>query len=117
MARAQPSWEASGAEALGGVRAELVLSEAGYPDLSAVAARLLTSPRTLKRRLQQAGSSFQVLLDEARRRDALRLLENPNLELRQIASALGYSDPPSFTRAFLRWTGERPSAARRKLRA
>ena len=46
----------------------------------------------------------------------MRLLENPNLEIRQIASALGYSDPPSFTRAFLRWTGEPPSAARQKLR-
>lgn len=94
------------------VRAELNLGAEGYPDLSGVAARLLTSSRTLKRRLQQRGTSFQQLLDEARHRDALRLLENPDLEIRQIAAALGYQDPPSFTRAFRRWTGQSPIQAR-----
>lgn len=106
----------SGEDVVQRVRVELVLSEKGYPDLNAVAARLSVSARTLKRHLQRHGSSYQALRDEACRRDAMRLLENPNLEIRQIASALGYSDPPSFTRAFLRWTGEPPSAARLKLR-
>ncbi|HZR34523.1 MAG TPA: AraC family transcriptional regulator [Nevskia sp.] len=108
---------AEGEDLVGRVRAELALRENGYPDLAGVAARLSMSDRTLKRRLQRSGTSYQALRDEACRRDALRLLENPNLEIRQIASALGYGDPPSFTRAFLRWTGESPSAARRRLRA
>ena len=94
------------------VRAELSLGAEGYPDLSGVSARLLTSSRTLKRHLQQRGTSFQQLLDEARHRDALRLLQNPDLEIRQIAAALGYQDPPSFTRAFRRWTGQTPLQAR-----
>ncbi|MDR3419003.1 MAG: AraC family transcriptional regulator ligand-binding domain-containing protein [Nevskia sp.] len=94
------------------VRAALVLSPEGYPDLAEVSARLFTSSRTLKRRLQQCGTSFQQLRDEARQRDAVRLLENPDLEVQQIAATLGYSDPPSFTRAFLRWTGKLPSRVR-----
>ncbi|MBV8063768.1 MAG: helix-turn-helix transcriptional regulator [Nevskia sp.] len=94
------------------VRVELALGAEGYPDLGSVAARLLISSRTLKRRLQQCGTSFQELRDEARHRDALRLLENPDLEIRQIAAALGYRDPPSFSRAFRRWTGRTPLQAR-----
>lgn len=109
--------DAIGGDVIGRVRAELVLSEKGYPDLRAVAERLSVSDRTLKRWLQRSDASYQSLRDEACQRDALRLLENPNLEIRQIASALGYRDPPSFTRAFLRWTGQSPSAMRAKLQA
>ena len=58
------------------------------------------------------GTTFQSLLDEVRYRDARRLLANADLEIQQIAGALGYDDPPSFTRAFRRWSGRTPSAAR-----
>jgi len=95
------------------VRAELCLGAEGYPGLEDVAARLFLSPRTLKRRLKACGTGFQALREDARRRDATRLMENPDLSLQQIAYALGYADPPSFTRAFRRWTGQAPSAARR----
>jgi len=94
------------------VRAELALGADGYPDLSGVSARLFTSNRTLKRRLQQCGTSFQELRDAARHRDALRLMENPDMEIQQVAAVLGYKDPPSFTRAFRRWTGQAPTQAR-----
>ena len=94
------------------LRAELALGVDGYPDLSGVSARLFTSNRTLKRRLQQCGTSFQELRDAARHRDALRLMENPDMEIQQVAAVLGYKDPPSFTRAFRRWTGQAPTQAR-----
>jgi AraC-like DNA-binding protein len=97
---------------VGQVRAQLVLGDHGYPDLGRVASRLSTSARTLKRRLQLRGSSFQALLDQARQRDALRLLNNPDLQIQHVATALGYSNPPSFTRAFQRWTGQLPSQLR-----
>jgi AraC-like DNA-binding protein len=45
----------------------------------------------------------------------LQLLEMPDLRITArdaIATALGYRDPPSFTRAFKRWMGVTPSAAR-----
>lgn len=97
---------------VGRVRAELQPGRDGYPDLEAVSARLFMSSRTLKRKLGQQRTSFQALLDEARKRDALRMLSNPDLDIQQVALALGYTDPPSFTRAFRRWTGESPSTAR-----
>jgi AraC-like DNA-binding protein len=94
------------------VRAVLTPGPVGYPDLDAVAGRLFMSSRTLKRRLQQHGQTFQQLLDEVRRRDAIRLLGNAGLTLEQIAYRLGYADPANFTRAFRKWTGEAPSKYR-----
>ena len=46
--------------------------------------------------------------EEARRRDACRLLDEPELEIRRIAELLGYADPANFTRAFKSWTGRAP---------
>lgn len=94
------------------VRAELTPGTDGYPDLETVASCLFMSGRTLKRKLGERGTSFQQLLDEVRYRHALQLLDNPDLDIQQIATALGYQDPPSFTRAFRRWSGQSPSAAR-----
>jgi len=100
------------------VRAELVPApQGGYPTLDQVARRLFLSDRSLKRRLQEQGSSFMQLLDEARLRDASRLLEHSTLDIQAIAERLGYVDRPNFSRAFQRWTGESPGAWRKRRRA
>jgi AraC-like DNA-binding protein len=99
------------------VRTELTPGTDGYPDLKHVASCLFMSARTLKRKLEERGTSFQKLLDEIRHRHALKLLENSDLDIQQIAVALGYKDPPSFTRAFRRWSGQSPSQLRSNLGA
>ena len=70
------------------------------------------SSRSLRRHLQAEGSSFKKLLDEARQRDAVRLLADRRLGLSQIATMLGYQDPANFTRAFRQWTGTTPQRYR-----
>lgn len=97
------------------IRAILLQHPGGFPDLGAVAARLSISERTLKRRLQQHGTSYQLLLDDVRKREAIRLLGHAAVALEQIARELGYTDPANFTRAFRKWTGEAPSAYRQRL--
>ena len=97
------------------VRHELVRQVDGYPDFEAVAERLHMSPRTLRRRLRDQGVGYMDLLNMARRRDALSLLNRPVLEVAQIAQMLGYADPANFTRAFRQWTGLTPSAWRARL--
>jgi AraC-like DNA-binding protein len=94
------------------VRAELVLGEAGYLQLEALAARLCMSSRTLRRKLDAQGASYQALLDEARQRDARQLLESSALDIQAISARLGFLNPPSFTRAFKLWTGSTPSEYR-----
>ncbi|MDO8329617.1 MAG: AraC family transcriptional regulator [Fluviicoccus sp.] len=94
------------------VRRELVSDGNGYPDMENVSRRLFMSGRTLKRRLQQAESSFQQLLDEARHADASRLLSASTMTIEEVATWVGYGDPSNFSNAFRRWTGMTPSAFR-----
>lgn len=96
------------------VSRQLLLRDGRYPDLAGVAGQLLMSERTLKRRLQEQGLSFQLLLDRAREQDSRRLLANPRLSIEQVALATGYADPANFTRAFRKWTGLSPRAYRQQ---
>lgn len=83
-----------------------------------LAERLTMSPRTLRRHLQRAGTGYLALLDEARQELVLQdLVNRPELSGAQIARRLGYTDPPTFYRAFQRWTGTTFSAYRDRLRA
>lgn len=101
-----------GADVVGRVRAALSGERGQYPSLGAVSERLFMSTRTLKRRLQERGLSFQRLLDQTRHDEALRLLQNPLLSVEAIAPQLGYSSSANFTRAFRKWTGSPPGAFR-----
>lgn len=98
------------------LRALFGASDGSYPNLETAADKLFMSTRTLKRRLQQHGTTFQTLLDESRRRDAMRLLENSGLSVEQVATRLGYSDPANFTRAFRKWLGATPRQFREQAR-
>jgi AraC-like DNA-binding protein len=80
-----------------------------YPSLKEIAEQLNLSERTLKRKLHDTGYSFQMLLDQTRQHQAITLLNDNQLTIQEIAVVLGYLDPRSFTKAFKRWTGLRPS--------
>lgn len=85
------------------------------PTLAQLAEQIHVSERTLRRRIEAAGLSFQALVDEARRTRALALMAQPRLKLDHIALELGFSDARNFRRAFHRWTGVSPRQARKKL--
>jgi AraC-like DNA-binding protein len=79
------------------------------PSMDMISEALHMSPRTLQRRLQETGSSFQRVLDEARHSMARYYLSNSVLELNEAAYLLGFEDPNSFGRAFRTWEGMPPS--------
>jgi AraC-like DNA-binding protein len=86
----------------------------GEPQIESVARELRTSARSLQRRLAAAGTSYQELLDSARREAATRYLEDRQLSIGGVAYLLGYSEPAAFHRAFKRWTGTTPQEFRRR---
>jgi Ca2+-binding RTX toxin-like protein/AraC-like DNA-binding protein len=100
------------------VRALLVISnDNGYPDADTVASKLNVSGRTLSRKLKEYSTGFRELLEQSRQRDAALLLQDPLLEIRDIAERLGYENPANFTRAFFKWNGMPPTHWRaRKIR-
>ena len=86
----------------------------GLPTLESAAAALAMSTRTLRRRLQDEGTSFQAVLDEVRCELAKRYLAGPRLAVGEVAFLLGFCEPSTFHRAFKRWTGMTPQAFRRQ---
>ncbi|MBM7063418.1 AraC family transcriptional regulator [Pseudomonas sp. UL073] len=82
------------------------------PGLEALARQMRCSPRTLRRHLHDAGSSYQALLDELRYARARHLLEEEHLPIQRIAEAMGYSETAAFRHAFQRWSGVSPSRFR-----
>lgn len=96
------------------VRAQLKRTDNGYPNLEKVAESLHLTSRTLRRRLDKEGISFKVLLEEAKCQEAIRFLEQSDLDVQSIAERLGYSEHGNFSRAFKQWTGLTPRDFRRK---
>ncbi|WP_035349636.1 AraC family transcriptional regulator [Edaphobacter aggregans] len=79
------------------------------PKMLEVARELRMSARTLQRRLQESGRSFQQMLEEARHELARHYLAYSPLELNETAYLLGYEDSSSFVRAFRGWEGVPPA--------
>ncbi|MCC6194703.1 MAG: AraC family transcriptional regulator [Burkholderiales bacterium] len=82
---------------------------AGESSSEAVARRLSISRRTLHRRLEAHGVTYERLLDETRYGLARQLLANSHASMIEISVALDYANPGAFTRAFRRWAGCSPS--------
>jgi len=95
------------------VRALALRPGGGVRSVDEVAAQLHVSARTLKRRLTELHTTYSELLDAERARASLSLLRGP-APLDAIADHLGYSDVANFSRAFKRWTGKPPGAARKR---
>lgn len=98
-------------QALGG------LLEQGDASLDALAERLGRTPRSLRSELSALGTSFKEVLAGYRERLARRLLARTQEPIDQIIYLTGFSEPAAFTRAFKRWTGETPTAFRKRMHA
>jgi len=84
----------------------------GEPSQTAVARQMGMSERTLQRRLQAEGATFNALLEEARRTIAFSYLADRKLAAYEVSFLLGYREPATFFRAFKRWTGKTPQQYR-----
>jgi len=84
----------------------------GQVSVEAVASKLGLSKRSLQRKLQENGTSFQSVLDRTRASLALTYLREKNLSAEETSYLLAYQDPNSFYRAFHDWTGMTPAQAR-----
>lgn len=74
-----------------------------------IAAKMLISMRTLNRRLAEVGTSYRGVVEKYKLEKALQLLNQPSVNMTEIAFQLGFSDLSTFSRAFKRWTGSSPS--------
>ncbi|MEZ4313536.1 MAG: helix-turn-helix domain-containing protein [Polyangiaceae bacterium] len=79
--------------------------------MEAIAADLRMSPRTLQRRLGDAGTSVSGVLDDLRSELATSLAREGRT-VAEMTYLLGYAETRAFVRAFRRWTGTTPRGLR-----
>ena len=77
-----------------------------------VARAMAMHPRTLQRRLQQEGTSFDELRDHIRRETVEHYLCHTNMPISQVAGMVGYSEQAILSRSCRRWFGQSPRAVR-----
>ena len=79
-----------------------------------VAKHLFLHPRTLQRKLKDAGMNYSKIVEDIRKDVATERLKNSNITIMQLSDYLGYNDNTAFTRAFKKWFGETPVQWRKK---
>lgn len=84
----------------------------GEPSKQETARLLAMTERTLLRRLREENTTFQEVLDRLREELAFDYLRRDDLTMEKIAYLLGFSSSSTFSRAFMRWTAQRPSVWR-----
>ena len=81
-------------------------------EIEYIASHLAISPRNLQKKLKYEGVTYQKLLENVRKEQALYFLEQTNVTISEIALLLGYSEQSVFSRAFKIWTGSTPGQFR-----
>lgn len=97
---------------------ELLMTELGHggPYAKRISQQLHISARTLIRKLEHEGTTFKDLVDDVRRRLALRYIGGRDIDFSGVALLLGFSHVTAFHRAFKRWTDQTPLQYRRSRR-
>lgn len=85
----------------------------GHYSADIVAEHLHLHRRTLQRRLLDSGATYAGILEQQRRDLAMRYLDQPQMQIGQIAALLGYADQTAFNKAFRRWFATSPREFRR----
>lgn len=83
------------------------------PSFAQIASALMMSPRTLRRRLADEGTTVTALVDETKAEIARQLIVETRMPIHEIAESLHYTKPGAFSRAYKSWTGIAPLSARR----
>jgi AraC-like DNA-binding protein len=84
----------------------------GEPSKVQTARLMHMTSRTLLRRLREEDTTFQEISDRLREELAYTYLQREDCKIEDVATLLGFSRSSAFSRAFVRWTGQRPSAWR-----
>jgi len=94
-----------------GLRTLLISGKCAGDDLAQL---LDLHRRTLNRRLREAGTTFQSVLDDVRFEVARQLLLYTDQCMDDVAASLGYAAVAPFMRSFRRWSGTTPGQWRRR---
>ncbi|MCV6592326.1 MAG: AraC family transcriptional regulator [Silicimonas sp.] len=95
------------------VRDAVVDNIGSEQQIDVIAGKLAVTERTLRRRLSDEGTSFRKLYIEARMSIAHELLASAGLNVETVSWRVGYAEPASFTRTFIKTFGKTPGEVRK----
>lgn len=82
-----------------------------YP-MEAVARRFNMSVQSLRRRLEEEGSSYRAIKEEIRREAAITWLRDKRIPIAEISRMCGFAETNGLSRAMKSWVGVSPSVYR-----
>lgn len=85
-------------------------------NLTSVADLVGLSSQALQRRLRADGTTLSAVVRDLKKKKAVDALLQTDRPIGEIAAALGFQNPTSFTRAFKTWTDVSPREYRKKHR-
>ena len=93
----------------------LLSSLTNPPSLGELAKKMYVSPATVTRRFKkETGQTIPEFLNRTRIRVAKLYMQENNMDLGEIAQAVGFCDASYFSKVFLRYAGMTPTAYLRK---
>ncbi|QPG60492.2 AraC family transcriptional regulator [Shewanella eurypsychrophilus] len=78
------------------------------PNMDEMAIKHNISARTLRRKISQAGTSYQKLVDQVRCQAAIGLILSGEKSIDEIAEVMGYGEVSHFRQSFKHWLGHPP---------
>lgn len=90
------------------------IAENMHRDISSeeISGYLCMTPRTLRRKLAEQGTSFRNIVKELRCEAAKKLIHQTQLTIEDIGYSIGFNDVSNFRAAFKKWTGQTPASLR-----
>ncbi|MDQ0872864.1 AraC-like DNA-binding protein [Paenibacillus sp. V4I3] len=79
-----------------------------FPSLKETAMAFKMSVRSIQARLKQENTTYQDIMNRARRELAVGYLAKPEYKIGEVAYLLHFSEPSAFQSAFKKWTGVTP---------
>ena len=104
IGQAKTSWGFSGQ-----IYQMLMMSAGQIPTMEQTASKLFMNERTMRRKLEQEGTSFGEILEDVRSSLAKDYLKTTKMTTEDVAVLVGFSDVANFRRAFKKWTGCTPT--------
>jgi AraC-like DNA-binding protein len=105
---AQKTWTEKVAHYLFGA-----IMEEKKTDIVSGARQFAVTERNLQLKLKAEGTSYRRLLEDVRKEIALKLLQDDDASICEVALLLGFADQSAFQHAFKRWTGKTPGLFRK----
>ncbi len=86
-----------------------------FYSMESIAGKFNLSVQSLRRQLEQEGTSFRAIKEDVRREAAMAWLSYESVPVQEVSYLCGFAEPNGLARAMKAWAGMSPTAYREKM--